>query len=310
MKSMRSQGILTAVSILVVCLAAGNAWAQDEEEIPYVKAAEIKAWDALGTKYVVLDIRDSEEAKDYGHVPGSLNVPMWIQQENGPPTIDPAFDENLKKQIPADSKIVLLAENGWMGQRSFPHIKELGYEHIHVFENGIVGNRPTRISTEFKPGWMASDLPWVEGTKSYDRYSTDEKITEVDAETMRKWIENREKFIIIDVRSERELTQYGRPAHSVNIPLYKMVEKDGKMTNEFDPEFTAKVKERAKGYDKVITICTLSWRAGMAADRLQQAGMDNVYVFHHGIQGRVDGHGITKGWRAHGLPYFEAKPEK
>jgi hypothetical protein len=39
--------------------------------------------------------------------------------------------------------------------------------------------------------------------------------------------------------------------------------------------------------------------------------MKEVYVFDQGIQGRVSETGITKGWRAHGLPYeYPAKTEK
>lgn len=88
------------------------------------------------------------------------------------------------------------------------------------------------------------------------------------------------------------------------------MEKNGQRTFEVDPEFVAKVRERAKEYDKVITVCNVGWRAASAAALLQKVGMENLYVFHHGLQGRVNGRGITKGWRAHGLPYIKTEAKE
>jgi rhodanese-related sulfurtransferase len=119
-------------------------------------------------------------------------------------------------------------------------------------------------------------------------------------------MEQEEPFTIIDVRTPSEIDEYGRPVNSHLVPLNVPAE-DGEAWI-VNPEFETTIAELAGGKEKkILTICTLSMRAARAAHLLQEAGFTDVHVFRHGIQGRISGYEITKGWRAEGLPYEEAK---
>lgn len=293
------------VGFVLTVLAVTWGIAQDQAEIPLVTKDDIAAWKDSGKSLVILDIRDSDE-NSIGTIPGSIRIPYFIAGQG----ISETFVDDVKQVFKPESQTILVCGSGRVSMRAYGMLEKSGLDvsNVAVFKHGLYGDRATRDSNEYLSGWLAVGLPFEKGDRMISEYSTDEGITIVDADTVRGWLDAGESFVIIDVRTPRELVQYGKPVGSINIPLsVPDPQTAGRWMN--NPDLVSEVEKAAGGKDgKVLTICTLSWRAGMAAKELQDAGFTDVQAFHHGIQGRITGYEMTKGWRALGLPY--ELPEK
>jgi len=291
---------LTCVGIIASLLIASvQLVAQEEVEVSYVTGEQVKVWIADGVDFTVVDVRDENDGS-LGVIPDSLVLPLQ-RGEAGMAEMLALLVDEIVKVTDRDDKIVLICGSGFISSRTFKPLKEAGYTDVHVFSNGVYGTRSDYASNEFKPGWMASELPFEPGDRLPSDYHSDEGVTFIDAETIRKWDNEGTTYLMVDVRTPGEIEQNGRPVGSVNVPMHVRDEENNWILN---PDLVSEIERLAGGKDaRILTICTLSMRAGHVATMLTKEGFSDVQAFKYGIQGRVSGYGILEGWRAHNLPY-------
>lgn len=95
-------------------------------------------------------------------------------------------------------------------------------------------------------------------------------VTDLDAQTLRKWINRHEDLIVIDVRSAAEFeTMHIRGSYNVPLPLLS--------------EHTDELAERLGS--RVVLVCQSGVRAEQARTRLDGAGIGTALVLAGGVPG-------------------------
>ncbi|MGP5072130.1 rhodanese-like domain-containing protein [Arthrobacter rhombi] len=93
-------------------------------------------------------------------------------------------------------------------------------------------------------------------------------VTDLDAQTVRSWIDDQQNVKIIDVRSAAEFeTMHIRGSYNVPLPLLS--------------EHTAELAERLDG--RVVLVCQSGVRADQARTRLDGVGVDHAQVLDGGV---------------------------
>ena len=124
-KSFRGKGILILVS---VCLTTGwvmTALVASAQEIPRIKAEELKKLIESKADIVVVD-NQPKDAYEMEHIPGAVNFP-WAMQVKGP--VD----------LPRDKVLILYcacSHEEDSGEVADQLIKKFGYKDIKLLEGG------------------------------------------------------------------------------------------------------------------------------------------------------------------------------
>ncbi|HLC18863.1 MAG TPA: rhodanese-like domain-containing protein [Thermodesulfobacteriota bacterium] len=114
---------------------------------------------------------------------------------------------------------------------------------------------------------------------------------------------------IIDVRSRAEYELVGHPDLPNGVANIPHLFYPGWEVNK---DFVARVKERYKEDDTIITMCRSGKRAENAARLLLNEGFKNVFYMTDSFEGPEDekGHRTVSGWKVNGLPYtYELKDD-
>lgn len=120
-------------------------------------------------------------------------------------------------------------------------------------------------------------------------------IQELSAKACHDLREADPSILLIDVRTREECAR-GRPAGSVNIPVFN-VGPGGRMTP--NPSFVAEVAQAAPDKSRRLVLsCAAGRRSMMAAEQLESAGWQNLINLRGGWGGSDD----DPGWLAAGLP--------
>ena len=100
-----------------------------------------------------------------------------------------------------------------------------------------------------------------------------DKYADISSLELNNMIENREKFILLDVRTEEEYEVSHIP-NSINIPLSSL---------ESQIEHLLPYKD-----EKVVIYCRSGSRSTMAASMLDECGFKHIYNLKYGIIGHLD----------------------
>jgi rhodanese-related sulfurtransferase len=95
-------------------------------------------------------------------------------------------------------------------------------------------------------------------------------VTDLDAQTLREWIDQHEDLIVLDVRSAAEFETMHIPG-SYNVPLA--------LLSEHTDELAGRLGSR------VVLVCQSGVRAEQARTRLGSAGIDTALVLDGGVPG-------------------------
>ena len=108
---------------------------------------------------VLVDIRTDAERDWVGFVPGAINIEWkhWPGMQ-----VRAEFDEDLRRQVPAGRKLVMLCRSGVRSVASSRRATELGYEAYNILE-GFQGDPDPQGHRDTLGGWRVRGLPWRQG---------------------------------------------------------------------------------------------------------------------------------------------------
>ena len=130
-----------------------------------------------------------------------------------------------------------------------------------------------------------------------------------------KWYGNKQKVVILDVRTPEEYIFVGHAPMARNIPLKLLNQKETieKMTPvmELNPSFVSIVKKDYKVTDTILIMCRSGGRSAAAVNLLAKAGFTEVYNIIDGFEGDVvkdpgsyySGKRVKNGWKNSGAPW-------
>ena len=116
-------------------------------------------------------------------------------------------------------------------------------------------------------------------------------IKQIKSSEIKKYLEKNPKTVLLDVRTEEELTTVGKPkSNSQDFKIFFI-------TIGQDSNFIENVKKQINKENHVLVMCAAGMRSMTAADLLEKEG----YVAHN-ISDGFSGNGKDPGWKNSGLP--------
>jgi rhodanese-related sulfurtransferase len=110
--------------------------------------------------------------------------------------------------------------------------------------------------------------------------------------------------VLVDVRTEEELTFVGRVPDTIHIPWLTW---PGMRANrDFLSELENEVPDKAT---PVLFLCRSGQRSAGAAAAAADVGYEHAFNIAEGFEGALDGEqhrGAAGGWRHHGLPWVQS----
>ena len=120
-------------------------------------------------------------------------------------------------------------------------------------------------------------------------------IEQIKSSEIKKFIEKNPKTVLLDVRTEEEWDNVGKPiSDSLGIKTFFI-------TISQDQGFIENVKKEINKKNQVLVMCAAGGRSIIAANLLQNEG----YVAHN-ISDGFSGNGQDPGWEKSGLPSYKA----
>lgn len=105
---------------------------------------------------VLVDIRSDAEREWVGYVPGAAAV-VWKQWPGM--VLNPAFDEQIRAQVPAGQRVVLLCRSGVRSIAAARRATQLGIAAYNILE-GFEGDANAQGHRGQLGGWRHRGLPW------------------------------------------------------------------------------------------------------------------------------------------------------
>jgi rhodanese-related sulfurtransferase len=141
-------------------------------------------------------------------------------------------------------------------------------------------------------------------------------------EAYEMWKADPDRVKIIDVRTPEEYGFIGHPDQAWNIPLafvtYRREQGVTVYGPKWNPKFVEEVRSIAGATDTLLVMCRSGDRSAMAANKLAEAGLKNVYTVTDGFEGdKVDDPGsvfhgkrMRNGWKNSAPWIYTIDPEK
>jgi rhodanese-related sulfurtransferase len=107
----------------------------------------------------LVDVRTRAEWDYVGKVPGSVQL-EWQTYPNSQP--NPAFLEQLKAQVAADSIVMFLCRSGARSHAAAIAAAGVGYAHAYNILQGFEGDKDARGHRSSVGGWKFAGLPWIQ----------------------------------------------------------------------------------------------------------------------------------------------------
>ena len=116
-------------------------------------------------------------------------------------------------------------------------------------------------------------------------------IEQIKSSEIKKFIEKNPKTVLLDVRTEDEWRDIGKPiSDTLGIKTYFI-------TIGQDPSFIESVKKEINKENQVLVMCAAGGRSIIAASLLQNEGYEA-----HNVSDGFSGNGQDLGWKNSGLP--------
>jgi len=212
-------------------------------------------------KPFLLDVREAKELADNGFINGAVNIPIRT------------LAKNLDKLPAKDKPIVVYCAIGHRGAIALETLQLLGYTNVKSPLGGL-------------NAWKSANLPVATGTPAapkkgkapnvdkkllavLDKYLSGlpEKFNLIAPAALNEQIAVAKPFLL-DVREEKEITENGKLADSVNIPIRSLVKSLDKLPAKDKP---------------IVAYCAVGHRGGLAMMTLQLLGYTNVKSLSEGL---------------------------
>jgi rhodanese-related sulfurtransferase len=239
-----------------------------------VEQRYMRVWNESKTAYVMLDVRTVAEHDSQNYPRNAKVIPFSMRTSDGHWQDNPSFLSAVRAAIRPEEMVVVWMTVNERSRAAAAALADAGYRNVFAIKySGVMDD---------------SDHPVV------------------TADTIRQWLDRKVPFRIFDVQSQQEHESYGYPAGAVCIPL-NLYDETTKSWSE-NPAFVEKISAAAGKDEKIVIICTVGWRAGIATRKLLEAGFTDVQSFRYGIRGRSTGDEYeirAPGWVATGLPFVK-----
>lgn len=126
--------------------------------LDYVDAGTVRAWQAQGMSFVILDVRTSDEYLADGHAPDAILQSFYLgperQSDNG------AFLDAVTAGYDKRQKLLVLCASGRRASHAAWQLSQAsGFTDVHVFAGGYEGGQAEGYGAG--EGWKAAGLPVV-----------------------------------------------------------------------------------------------------------------------------------------------------
>ncbi len=111
-------------------------------------------------KALLVDVRTRAEWDWVGRVPHAVEVEIMQYPGNRP---NPAFIEDLAKQVPKDAIVMFLCRSGARSHNAAGLATQAGFTNCYNVLEGFEGDRNAEGHRNQVSGWRATSLPWVQG---------------------------------------------------------------------------------------------------------------------------------------------------
>ena len=126
--------------------------------VEYADAAQVSAWQADGTDFVIIDVRTEEEFAEDGHAPGAVLQSYYRDSKRRPLNID--FLNAISNRFDAGQKLLLMCSRGTRAtQAAWELGVKRGFSDVHVYPGGYEGHHMQGYGSG--DGWKAAGLPVV-----------------------------------------------------------------------------------------------------------------------------------------------------
>jgi len=188
----------------------------------------------LSGQAVLLDLRPAHKDA-VRRIQGSISIPLPLLADKA-------------GEIPPGAPVVIYASNLGESLQGLKTLREAGFSRVAMVEGNLQGwiHRDNRIVSGPAQTTIHWSHPLADGEISAARFTTA--------------LQGKSKAIILDVRTDRELTTFGRLKHAIHIPLFSL-------------------ERRMEELDKSQTIyCAPGPRAKMACRELREQGYKAFFL--------------------------------
>jgi rhodanese-related sulfurtransferase len=223
------------------------------------------------TKVFIVDVREAKEIADNGFIEGAVNIPIRT------------LAKNLDKLPAKDQPIVTVCAIGHRGGMAMMTLQLLGYTNVKSLANGFnawkTANLPVATGKPADP--VAGKAPDVDKDllAALDKYLSGlpDGFGTIAAAALNDQLAAAKPFLL-DVREEKEVSDNGKIADSVNIPTRTLFRSLDKLPQDKSAP--------------VVVYCAIGHRGGMGMMALQLLGYTNVKSLASGFNA----------WKAANLP--------
>ena len=157
MRSLRPFACSLIVALLVACGAPGGPYPDDfDGKVRTVGADELRAWEAAGKAFQILDVRTPGEFREDPRAPDAvLQTWSYDGKKRG---VNEAFLEEVPRRFASDRTLVLLCSHGMRAaQAAWALQEQAGYSKVYVYGGGYEGHHMAGYPAG--DGWIADGLP-------------------------------------------------------------------------------------------------------------------------------------------------------
>ena len=137
---------------------AGNMPADFQGLVRYIDAAQVRAWQAKATPFVVLDVRTKEEFHNDGHVPGAVLTSYYLGSRRRGENVN--FLRFVGANYRPEQRLLLLCSHGMRATQAAWELQtKAGFTEVYVFPGGYEGHYMQGYGGG--DGWKSAGLPIV-----------------------------------------------------------------------------------------------------------------------------------------------------
>lgn len=204
----------------------------------------------------LLDVRQPEELEENGHIAGAVNIPL---RELG---------QNLDLLPDFDTPIVTYCGSGWRSGIAMTGLEALGWTDVRSLAGGygawVEAGNPVVEGLPSSPSVLAAAEPEPLTLAAIDTmFSTlPEGWGVLTPEGLTEALAENPDLIVIDVRRQEELDEFGLIEGAVNIPLEEFVAMKGEWPADKNAD--------------IVVYCKAGHRGNIAATMLRSYGYTSV----------------------------------
>lgn len=126
--------------------------------VKYADADTVRAWQADGVPFLVLDVRTDTEFREEGHAAGAVLHSYYLASRRRNKNVD--FLDDVEREFDRNQKILVMCSHGMRATQAAWELGEKkAFTEVYVFPGGYEGHHMDGYGSG--DGWKAAGLPVV-----------------------------------------------------------------------------------------------------------------------------------------------------